>query len=224
MPKPFKGEYQWSLRSLEERPELAKHIALIASMWSVIEAELAKILSLILHTDALVGATIYSVIKSEGARTEAIESVIKHRLTASDLEQYRKLKDRVRRVGGQRDKFLHGLWAVPKGMPDSLVLVDSRAYTLLEASMVATMGGSTPREKLDQHFTLFDAHMKAALSYDAKDFIEVETLIENLSRSLAAFSLRQYVRNLAQSSPDHPGLERLQKAAESTDASLPPSK
>lgn len=188
MPKPYKGSWTWGLKVLRQRPHLAANLGYIASMWAVVETKLANIVSRALQADALVAISIYSLIRSEGTRLEVIESLLRNRLSEGDFEEYQRLKKRVRRVGDQRDRFMHAIWATSMSKPESIILIDSRSQMTLDASAAAM--SATGESNSEQHSQLFDKHKASLLEYTQRDFIDLENLITELFAELCHFEDR----------------------------------
>ena len=187
MPNPYRGGHAlWNVDTLTQRPELAMHLGVIAGMWSVIEAQLGHVLATILHSDALVGMTIYSVIKAEGARLDAMDAIASERLSPVDYATFIALQKAVRSVGKQRDVLMHNIWAVSEAHPKSLVLHDVRKWTAFAASSRAENQTTNP----DGHKKIYDAMIASSMEYKEQDFLAIQRDVKALYFQLLEFAMR----------------------------------
>lgn len=137
MPQPFRQSQVLGAdeAALEKRPELAKHVGIVTSRWSYLESRLADLLGYMLKADQHIGTLMYMPVKSEQARLAVLQSVAEDRLSPGMVEKFMKLKERISKTGRQRDRVVHGLWAVSDKKPNSLIWIDPWAYTVFNASL-----------------------------------------------------------------------------------------
>ena len=231
MPQPFRPdgahEFMLSMDALAMRPTFAAHVGVIAGMWSYIEATMADLVSTILLADALVGATIYGVIKAEAARFAAIDAIAMERLSQLDFDKYTELKKAVRSVGGQRDQLLHNLWVLPPKGTDGILLIDSRKHAFVNAASRSFTARDLERitaEEISMHNRAFETHGDRFNLYVEDDFLRIERDIRQLGTALTSFVLKLQIRSLAPiRGPLQLAAERPMKKARKTKASRPPS-
>lgn len=203
MPQPFRRDGFAVLPgfdALRLRPQFAAHVGIIAGMWSFIESKMASIVSTILHTDALVGATIYGVIRAEAARFAAIDAVANERLSRKDFDHWLALRKQVSSAGDQRNAVLHNVWSLPPQGVDGVLLIDSRKQALIHAAITTSQGmpdDATSISTAPRRHAIFQKHRDRMMLYKEEDFLNIEADFERLSLSLVAFDLKLSVRNLA---------------------------
>jgi hypothetical protein len=190
----FKGETTWGLKVLAERPKLAAHIGLIVGMWATVESRLSHMLSIILHSDAEIGATLFSVIKAEGGRFAMIRAIAEDRLTPEQQAEYSALKKRIESVGSYRDAIAHNIWAISEDHPDSLILFDAKASARFMAILTKDLATVYPTEKHQYDFIKsVEDRKKSARKYTEKEFLHIEAEITAVAAEIADFSSRLYL-------------------------------
>ncbi len=183
MPQPFKGSYKKDFRTnaMAERPELAKHLGIIASMWSDVELHLGYLLSDILHTEARIGAAMYAAIRAEAARLAAMQAAAEACLNDALLKEFQELKDRVRKTGDQRDDVIHGIWGISDDCPNSIIWIDTRKnikyFSIVNSQLAKPYSQLTEKEFLDFVRAHRD-HFGSVLEYQEQDFINIENCIQ----------------------------------------------
>ncbi len=205
--EPFKkGTTTSSLKTLQERPKLAAHIGLIMGMWAVVESELSRLLSIMLQSDAEVGATLFSVIKAEAGRLAMIEAIAKDRLTSEQQAEFAGLKKRVTSVGGYRDRLAHNIWAISEDHPDSLILFDARAGAQFMAHLTSNVPGRGifPRQDPEKSTSALMNHLDSAREYTEKEFLYIESEIAAVSVAIVRFSQKLTPPSPWQNFPENP--------------------
>ena len=86
--------------ALRQRPDLAARVGCIIGMWAMVELRLSELLSAVLHADARVGGTLFSVIKAEGGRLAMTKAIAEERLVPDDLIEFEALRKRMKVSGG----------------------------------------------------------------------------------------------------------------------------
>ena len=195
----FDGESNSSLKSVAERPELAVHIGLIIGMWAVVESQLSHLLSIILQSDAKIGATLFSVIKAESGRLAMIDAIADDRFTLEQKTEYEALQKRVKSVGKYRDTIAHNIWGVSTTCPNSLILFDARKSARWMASFTSNLADPLRHDKsltenqkshraLILHMTAEREYANSAREYTEKEFLHIESEITQLSFDLGQFA------------------------------------
>ncbi|GAC1354914.1 MAG: hypothetical protein NVSMB34_07520 [Variovorax sp.] len=184
----FKGHATTKgLRSVNERPALAAHIGLIVAMWAMVESQLSELLSIMLHADAAIGATLFSVIKNEGGRLAMLKAVAEERLTPEQQAEYASLKKRITAAGDYRDRLAHNIWATSPDYPDSLILFDARAsahFVALYTKAIA-VGRFSDQDDASASCAITN-YLESARVYSEK-FLHIEAEITAASDDLGRF-------------------------------------
>jgi hypothetical protein len=230
MPQPFRRQgvtqYMPDIDALAMRPQFAMHVGIIAGMWSFVESKMAELVSTILQADALVGATIYSVIRAEGARFAAIDAIANERLPKKDFDTWVALRKRVSSVGDRRNDVQHNLWDLPPEGVDGILLIDARKQSMINASGQAFSAKQVEHLDPDEVSRLlhsFKKHADRVMLYKEADFVNIQNEIRDLSIELVAFDLKLSLRNLRPLSGPLPAPDTHPKAAQKTKSSRPRS-
>lgn len=180
----FNGKFRCDFDSIKKRPELAARVAHTIAMWSLVELSLSQLLSVILHSDAQVGATLFSTIRAESGRLAMIRAIAEDRLTPEMQHEYAALQKRITQVGSYRDAMAHGNWAASDDDPDCLILVDARHV----ATFIAAVTADVTRLKIEEKTKkLGEKYRKNARRYGAQEFDFIESEIKKLNADLSAF-------------------------------------
>lgn len=193
MPQPFNGASSYNLHSLKERPALASHIGLITAMWSLIDVQLAHMVSTMLHADAEIAATLLGGIRSEPVKLAAIQAVAEERLSSELLAEYTLLMKEFKSVSKARNDVVHKIWAVPDNKPESLVLIDSRKASTFNASLITSFAkplGTIGKNVQEKYAKVFEDFIQSSMEYQENDFLDIENRIDQLSKKIAQFSMK----------------------------------
>ena len=101
--------------------------------------QLGYLLAAILKSDAEIAMAMFMSIKSEPGRKAAMLAAASMCIPQWQVQRFEQLLDRVFRTGAQRDRVIHGLWAVSENHPDALILLDQRTMIRTYASNIAHM-------------------------------------------------------------------------------------
>src|ERR1700730_11223503 len=103
--------------TIMQRPELAKHIALISALWNRIDAALATLLAALLGTEARVGMTMYLAIQADGAKRAALDAIVAMRMTTPEKIEFQAILQEVSKRSCERNDVIHGAWGISPRSP-----------------------------------------------------------------------------------------------------------
>lgn len=170
--------------NLLERPDLCAHIGVISVLWNKIDAEIGEMFANLLGVNASVGITLYLAVDSDSAKSSMIRAIAKK---ASDVDRAKieTLIQDYRAKSKNRNKVVHGIWAIPTGYKDELLWTDPRDFVRqiadLHHSVLTRIPAEYPRDKV--------------ILYLAADFEEIEQQAEAFFhevRSVSLLMLRRY--------------------------------
>lgn len=162
MPKPVTGLHlRIDPHALLSRPELAAHIALVSTQWSVIEDRLAHIYAMAMGAN--VDACFVSLAKVINIRTrlDMIAAVLERAVSEKMAADFEKLKKLVTRRSAERARIVHSIWCVDDGYPEALI---------------RWRGSSDPELRFE--------------AYDAADFSLIELHLVEVEARLTEFAER----------------------------------
>lgn len=110
------------------RPTLAAMIAAVASNWTRVENDLAELFVGLLGEDEDAALAIYLELIDQSVRKAAFDALARTKLKPESLQQFEALFNKVRKKAKQRNRMVHGFWAVSNEHPDGLILLDARDF------------------------------------------------------------------------------------------------
>jgi hypothetical protein len=185
MPQPYFGSWTSDQNSLAQRPHLAAHVGIIASLWSHVEYRLALLIARILHIDAEVATIMYLPVKSEAARLAIIEAIAKDRLPKELLLEFQTLRKRIGSTGAERDNIVHGLWALPGNGNDSVLWYDATKSVKSVSETISHLARRT--EEMREKSITAKEFLDSVLEYKEQDFIAIETRIQERIGEIMTF-------------------------------------
>lgn len=209
MPQPFKGRYTINIlhAPMAQRPQLAKHLGIIASLWSYVELHLGHLLADILHTEARIGAAMYAAIRAEAARLAAMQAAAEAYLDDALLEEFQELKDRIKKTGDQRDNVIHGIWGISKDRPDSIIWADARKdmkyFSMQNLELAKPTKKLTEKEikEINDFVNARQEHFGSFLEYKEQDFINIENSIQERLNEIWRFRYKIISKSFPRQTP-----------------------
>jgi hypothetical protein len=127
MPQPLRPPYQLNIdpETLNERPELAAQIGIIAALWSRVEMWLGILLGDLLGAEARYGLAMYYAIVSTTARMDTIAAVATERIGKTELSEFEKLLRAIRSRARERNAIVHSNWGISLKHPKAIVSVQT---------------------------------------------------------------------------------------------------
>jgi len=183
MPKPYKGNWSQSPASLKQRPILAAYVGSIAALSTVLDATIGRLFGHLLGVDSEIATAMYLAIIAENPRSQAMNAVLKVKLTAERIKEFQDVIDSTKGPRKERNKVVHGLWAIPESNPDSIVLLDIGAFLRHNALMDARRAGAeydVPKAEKSYN-ELFGSFME----YEEADFVAIETRLKEAFQRVA---------------------------------------
>lgn len=117
--------------SLVEVPEISSAVALTIAHMSDVDMSLQQIAIRLLGGEGLAAATVFASISSYYARVIAIQKVLLAHARDDDKALTRKVTDAITPVRTIRNRFAHGIWGIPSGLPDHLLLTEASKWNSL---------------------------------------------------------------------------------------------
>jgi hypothetical protein len=144
------------------RPELAVKLASLCYHWARLEYSLAFVFAGLLDAPekGLFEAEILEHIESIRGKTGVIRSLLEHRLDDDKLRaQFNDALEKAVRLAAQRNKYVHGRWALAVGnnlelFKDELVLMGRVGATMHEGALLINADDfDRVLEEISQHAT-----------------------------------------------------------------------
>jgi hypothetical protein len=104
--------------------KLAPRIATSLAMWSVTEAGLGRLLTVIMGAQARPSLAMFGALTSNAAKVATVKAAARSILPEKELEMFEAISPLLDRAAAQRHKFAHHIWGVSEDVPDALLLVD----------------------------------------------------------------------------------------------------
>lgn len=186
MPQPYKGAFSCSPDALEDRPELARHIGVIASMWTYLELQLVELLSAMLNIEAPLATVMCVAIRNDGARDAAIKAAAEYSLNETELGDFEDVIEKMKTPRKQRNDVVHGLWGITRNSKSKLIWIDPR----LAASFHAHLSKLTKpydRRLVTSTNKITTKMFGAIMAYTEQDFLEIEAKIKEAEEALSQF-------------------------------------
>lgn len=186
---------------MEQRPDLCSWVGRCIGQWSDVEIQLARLLSTVLGTTAVVAFSVLSELSGRRQQLRVLEAVTKSsNISAAEREL---ILATLRKTGGvakRRDALAHHCWGISDQLPDALLLVSSETY-------LRTIAATVDRGPSLDVVRLREAEIKSneVLVYRVHDF-------EELARDLTGAHKLLYDVNGVALRPT--GVERDQLCAE----------
>ncbi len=156
MPNPLRRKVKYLLEPLKllERPNLAAHVAVIASLWTKVEIELGKLI-IFVSGNPKEGAATFNALKSAGSRGDVIRAIAQLRLDKDEIKQLEDLLKEYRRIAGERNDIIHNLWGISDDMPEALLRVNAEEIISNLAHVVNALGSSANKGASEALTALF---------------------------------------------------------------------
>lgn len=160
MPQPISVALELKPWAAAERPELACRIAIITTLWTEIEDEIALLFAYATKAEPAVSTVILGQVNNLNARLDMVEAAIRHSLSGESADSFRdNLRKEIKKRAGERTTVIHCHWTTHKDYPDHLI--STRGLT-------------------DPQITMW--------AYSLKDFVDIETRLGQLLISLKEFA------------------------------------
>jgi hypothetical protein len=111
---------------LQERPNIALGIALIASHWADIELLLGIMYTYLLAGQEPTALSNYFSQRDLNKRRAMCHHAAKLKLSPDLVSELSDLYDKVSKVATERNTIVHGLWAITDSKPDSVLLAEPK--------------------------------------------------------------------------------------------------
>ena len=125
------GNGQFGASALSHVPEIATAVALTIAHLSDVDMTLAQIAVRLLGGEGLAAATVFDSIKNRRAREKAIQAILYSHGSAEDKGLTNKVINEIDKVRKIRNKFAHGVWGIPSGLADHLIVTESMHWNSL---------------------------------------------------------------------------------------------
>lgn len=175
MPQPYKGNgVGWGPNTVLDRPKLAPLIANICANWVLIEEDLNRIFSILVHLrheeDGLrynslsgIGVQIIDTLNNFPPRLDLIERLLEWWKLDNELEKFRALRPKITARARERNTVAHGLWGIAANdeLPEALILVQhdgakSITYTSRDFEQISERILELDNELKKFHESLYD--------------------------------------------------------------------
>jgi hypothetical protein len=126
MPQPYRSvagdTITYGPHTLTERPDLALHIAIIASLWGTIDDRIARLFVPLIGNCYLTVTAMFFAVASLSARLDILKTAARVR---ASKELYAELDGslvpEIRARARERVPIIHGLWGISERHPDALI-------------------------------------------------------------------------------------------------------
>ena len=208
MPNPYRGKYGASFgeEAFTKRPELAAHIGLVASLWTLAEEAWGLVLAEMLDAEAKTGLALYESLVGAASQNAVLNAAADLRLSGKTKEAFVALLQRQKGLARERNRIVHGRWGyVPED--DSILILGERNWLpRMVAALRSHWAAHGHRYMTGPKFAPGSFAMTA---YRLKDFEEVEDRIRT-------FLSDQYALQ------DMIDAENKKRRADALELSLPP--
>jgi len=175
---------------LSERPELATQIAIISSLWNEIEARISAFLAALAGSESKTVIAVYLAIKNDGAKRATIDTITQQKLSATDFARFQEIMRTIGARYNDRNKVVHGAWAISPKYPNKLLWADVRETVSLMTDMIGIDHDEPQRQKK------LIAHQKQLMVYGLSDFKRIEGRMRAAYDELCAFTKPHMERGL----------------------------
>lgn len=199
MPQPLiKGAtVYFSGNAIEERPILAKHIGIIAGLWTDLDVRRATLLCDLLRTEARLATAMYMSIATDGGKQAVLNAVVEEKFPEL-FEEFYLLSKTIGKTANERNNVLHGIWGLSNQNSETLIWIDLKNHvkasaTLREVgdSIMDSKDHKPLEKKLHDDISL---ELEAHREYTEKDFINIENRIKERIEELRQFGLKVFKR------------------------------
>lgn len=170
----------WDTRALLQRPNLARHIATIAAMWTQVEINIGHILSAMCGIQFNISTAIYVALVSTSARIDALNAIAETRLNKKTQEKLALLLKEFRKRSKERNNIVHGLWGISETDTKCLLHQDPADHTLMVAEALFARRPQQSSPKFRRKSVVYQ--------YSEPDFIAIERRILKLKNDAWNFS------------------------------------
>lgn len=180
--------------ALESRPVLAKHIGIIAGLWSDLEGRRAQLLSDMLKIEARLATAMYFGIESDGGKQAVLKAVVREKFPDL-LDEFTKMSKSISNTAKERNNVIHGTWGLSNQNTETLIW-DDLGNNILELASLSEnadliMSGRSPRPPKD----VVAAPLSSLREYTEKDFINIEGRIKDRTEDIRQFGLKIWKRS-----------------------------
>jgi hypothetical protein len=111
--------------AISARPEQAALIGRCVAVWSIIEAEMAVLLGVLLKSDTEAAIAVYLTIRRATARIDAINAACRATLNARDIELIDAVLIEHQSCEAERNALAHGYFGSTNELPDAVLWIDN---------------------------------------------------------------------------------------------------
>lgn len=133
----FKGDQEISISTaaLKARPELAAMVMEVVGLWAHIDHVLSDMTASLMKADMEPIADVMASLTGHEPRNIIINAAITHALSPEDANLYRAIHKATSESRARRNDFCHHIWCIPKGVRNSLGLIDPRYLGPLQTKL-----------------------------------------------------------------------------------------
>jgi hypothetical protein len=125
--------------AISARPEQAALIGRSLAVWSIIEAEMAVLLGVLLKSDTEAAIAVYLTIRRSTARIDAINAACRATLNPRDIELIDAILIEHQSCEAERNALAHGYFGWANELPDAVLWIDNtRASHLMVEFVLST--------------------------------------------------------------------------------------
>ncbi|PVX35030.1 hypothetical protein [Janthinobacterium sp. 78] len=175
--------------ALVDRPSHAAALGRIFTSWSLIEASIASLLGLMMHTDHNAALALLGTFKSNSARIDAIRKTGKQLLDASLFKEFDDVMKDVLSYAEERNAIAHGVWGSCKEKPEIVYRMPMNNFTrfLLETANSSADEILGKLESFKTSFTTFTLDNLERIEQQGRDVLSramAETMKKSYSLAL----------------------------------------
>ena len=179
----------FSEMALFDRQSHAATLGRIFTSWSLIEASIASLLGLMMHTDHNAALALLGTFKSNSARIDAVRKTGKELLEASLFNGFDEVMKDVLSYAEERNAIAHGVWGSSKEKPEILYHMPMKNFTRF---LIETVSRSA-----EQTLAEVESFKTAFTTFTLDDLERIEQRGRDvLSRAMAEAMKMSYSRAL----------------------------
>lgn len=182
------GPWEIGPRAVENRPDHVAAIGRCLTLWPDVLHQLALLLGILLGVNSEAAIAVFSTIRNERGRREAIRAAANHSLDARQLELLEAVMLVIRSAEKERDALAHGCYGYSSAIDDGVLWVESKHIGPWNVGMLLKDQASTGRTG-HEHKEI----AKRIFVYRKADLIEAVNQ-EIYDAWKAAFDLHAFIR------------------------------
>jgi hypothetical protein len=113
--------------ALDDKPEMAKHVANIFAYWGLIEHRLSLLLVRVLGADAAPALAMFSTLTAQHLQLGALEAAAKAALSQEEFDVFKAATNVTDSVQTPRNQLAHWIWASAPELPNALLLAEPKS-------------------------------------------------------------------------------------------------